>query len=289
MGRKRKWGEQKEQKQSKRSRKAQTPQTNAPREASVQGTPSMKENPRAVELRQKQPTQILSAKKMSCKKLPDPKATTEIRDNAQIRHEMTSTLTPGTWVIFKSDGDPEQSFWLGKTLPRHEWGNECLYLNTTDRDEDVEGAKIVAGTYAINVQWYAPKVVSVPPEYVVEGGDNAMPFVQSNYNLLCTGFENGMHQVEGEKVRDPRQRTVRSYQRDDFEYSIPRLQTTEGEWHKRESENVWKMDEAVRDKAIESLRHWHSIYKQLESTCKAVEALLGIGSECQQLQLIAQL
>ena len=69
-------------------------------------------------------------------------------------------------------------------------------------------------------------------EYVLEGGDNAKPFVYSNTNLILARFEDGMHQVLGARTRVPRRRTVRSNQMEDFEYSQTRsnMQTSEGEW-----------------------------------------------------------
>lgn len=65
---------------------------------------------------------------------------------------MDSELTPGAWVLFKRDNDPVQTFWLGKTMPKSEWRNECIWLTNTHGGKDVEGAQIATSTYAINVQ-----------------------------------------------------------------------------------------------------------------------------------------
>jgi hypothetical protein len=51
--------------------------------------------------------------------------------------------------------------------------------------------------YAINVQWYTQNVIGVL-EYVVEGGESAMPVVQSSADLILTGFT--MHQVYGTSI-----------------------------------------------------------------------------------------
>ena len=77
-------------------------------------------------------------------------------------------------------------------------------------------------------------------EYVVEGGDNAKPIVQGNRDLVLTEFDDQMHQVYGSRTRVPRCRTVRSNMRQEFEYSLPRsdLQTTEGDWYRREFGNL---------------------------------------------------
>jgi hypothetical protein len=47
----------------------------------------------------------------------------------------------------------------------------------------IEGAMISANTFAINIQWYTQKVIGIL-KYIVEGGDNVVPFVNSNSNLL---------------------------------------------------------------------------------------------------------
>lgn len=98
-------------------------------------------------------------------------------------------------------------------------------------------------------------------EYVVEGGDNAQPFVCSNATLLYTDFEEQMHQVVGSRVRVPRQRTIWSNRMDDYDYSGSTrlsLQTSEGEWYRKEFGNMWRMDKSVRDMAMERLGHWHN-------------------------------
>ena len=90
------------------------------------------------------------------------------------------------------------------------------------------------GGYAINVQWYTQKVIGAL-EYAIEGGDNAQTFVQSNKDLVLTGFDDHMHQVIGARTHAPRQRTVQSNRLEGFEYSLPRqsLQTTEGDWYRK--------------------------------------------------------
>ena len=116
------------------------------------------------------------------------------------------------------------------------------------------------GTYAINVQWYTQKVIGML-EYVVEGGANAKPVVQrSNSTLLYAVPDEHINQVLGSRVRAPRQRTIRSNRMDDFDYSSARsnLQTTEGDWFRREFGNVWRLNESVRDMAIERIGQWFS-------------------------------
>ena len=167
---------------------------------------------------------------------------------------MASQLTPNDWVIFKSTGDEDQPFWLGKTLSKSEWGNSCMWYNNTGRGKIEDGALIPAGKYGINVQWYTQKVIGVL-EYVIEGGDNAKSIIQSNQDLILTGFDEHMHQVIGRRTRAPRQRTVRSNRNEDFEYSSTRdnMQTTEGDWYRREYGNLWRMKEQVKDEAMEKV------------------------------------
>ena len=75
--------------------------------------------------------------------------------------------------------------------------------------------------YAINVQWYTQKVIGAL-EYAIEGGDNAQTFVQSNKDLVLTGFDDHMHQVIGARTHARRQQTVQSNRLEGFEYSLPR-------------------------------------------------------------------
>ena len=103
--------------------------------------------------------------------------------------------------------------------------------------------------YAINVQWYKQKCVGVL-EYVMYTGS---PVAQSNSDLVYAGFDEYTHQVHSSRIRVPRQRTVRSNCMDDFGLLPERvnLQTSEGDWYRRDFGNVWCMNAEVRDKATE--------------------------------------
>jgi hypothetical protein len=44
---------------------------------------------------------------------------------------------------------------------------------------------------------------------------------------------------------------------DDFEYTTRQsLQTSEGEWYRREFQNTWKLDESVQLLAMEQVGQW---------------------------------
>jgi hypothetical protein len=73
-------------------------------------------------------------------------------------------------------------------------------------------------SYVINLQWYTQKTIGVL-EYVIEGGENAVPFIQSHLGLLLVVPGENINRVIGQNVRVPRRRTVRSNQMDDFEYT----------------------------------------------------------------------
>ena len=77
--------------------------------------------------------------------------------------------------------------------------------------------------------------------------------MQSNSNLVYAGFDEYMHQVNGSRIWVPRQRTVRSNCMDDFGLLPERvnLQTSEGDWYRREFGNVWWMNAELIDKATE--------------------------------------
>ena len=110
-------------------------------------------------------------------------------------------------MIFKSEGDNDQPIWLGRAIPKAEWGNSCIKKNDARGVKIIDGAKVGRGGYAINVQWYTQKVIGIL-EYVVEGGDNAIPIVSSNNALIFAGFDDSMYQVHGSRTRVPRRRTV---------------------------------------------------------------------------------
>ncbi len=91
-------------------------------------------------------------------------------------------------------------------------------------------------------------------EYIIEDGEVAKPLVQSNKDLILTGFDKNMHQVYGTRAHVPRQCLVRSSRMDDFEYSggtRSTLQTTQGEWYRKEYGNVWRLDDAMKNEALE--------------------------------------
>jgi hypothetical protein len=179
----------------------------------------------------------------------------------QTRNDMAASLNVDSWVIFKSSNDEEQPFWLGRTVSNTEWGNACIWLNDTRRNktfyaDTTAPVLIKPNSYAINVQWYTQKTIGVL-EYIVEGGDNAIPFIQSNSGLLLVVPEEHIIRVLGQNVRVSRRRTVRSNQMDDFEYATRQsLQTSEGEWYRREFHNTWKLNECVQELAMEQVGQW---------------------------------
>ena len=168
-----------------------------------------------------------------CNKLAGPDIQIQLTQRRESINDMTSRLTPGDWIIFRSTRDEDQPFWLGRTLSKQEWDNQCIWYNDRGRNKTFEGAIIKNGKYGINVQWHTQKVIGIL-EYIVEGGDNAHPIVQSNRDLILTGFDKHIHQVIGTRTRAPRQQTVRSNRMQDFQYSSGResLQTTEGDWYR---------------------------------------------------------
>jgi hypothetical protein len=139
------------------------------------------------------------------------------------RNEMASSLNVDSWVIFRSSNDEDQPFWLGRTVGLEEWGNSCIWYNDTRRTktfytDTVAPVVIKHNSYVINVQWYTQKTIGVL-EYVIEGGENAVPFIQSHLGLLLVVPGENINRVIGQNVRVPRRRTVRSNQMDDFEYT----------------------------------------------------------------------
>ena len=112
----------------------------------------------------------------------------------------------------------------------------------------LDGIEVTRNEHAINVRWYTQKTFGVS-EYVLEANP---PCVQTNCELVLADFD--MHQVTGRVTCVPRTRSVRAHHMDAFGRLSSRsnLQTTEGDWYRREFGNVWQMDEQVRDKATEA-------------------------------------
>ena len=199
-----------------------------------------------------QTTSIYNFIKRPCTKLTGTDVAIHQSQRNQSRNEMASQLTPGSWIIFNSQGDNDQPIWLGRAMPKAEWSNSCIKKNNARGEKIIDGAKVARGGYAINVQWYTQKVIGIL-EYVLAGGDNAMPIVSSNHALILAGFDDNMNQVHGSRTRVPRRRTVRSNNTDDSLYSVAmqNLQTSEGDWYRREYGNLWSMNVQIRDEALD--------------------------------------
>ena len=143
----------------------------------------------------------------------------------------------------------DQAIWLGRAISKPEWGNDCTKKNSSRATKFIEGVEVTQNGYAVNVQWYTQKTRGVPEHAL----DTTLPVVQSNCELVLAGFDDQMHQVHGSRTRVPRRRTVWSNHMDSFGLLPSRssLQTTEGDWHRKEFGNTSQMDEQARDEATE--------------------------------------
>ena len=114
--------------------------------------------------------------------------------------------------------------------------------------KNIEGASVGRNGYEINVKWYTQKVVGVI-EFVIEDNPTIM---QSNSDSVLVGFDDYMHQVHGSRTSVPRRRTVQSNHMGDFGLFLARvnLQTSEGDWCRREFGNMWRMNTQVRYEAV---------------------------------------
>lgn len=188
--------------------------------------------------------------KRQCAKVTGPSATKTLAARRQSRNDMAKGLGMGDWLVFKSTDDPKQPFWLGRAVSKSDWGGQCIKHNNSNGSKVIEGAMVSKNGYAINVQWYTVKEDG-GLEYVIEGGDNAQPFVCSNHSLLLTGINESVNQVTGSRVRVTRRRTVRSNQLEGFDYGMrSNLQTSEEDFFSREYGNIWTLDKLVRDRAM---------------------------------------
>ena len=71
--------------------------------------------------------------------------------------------------------------------------------------------------------------------------------------MVLVGFDECMPQVHGSRTRFPRRQTVRSNRIDDFGLLLEgfNLQTYDGDWYRRESGNMWRMNTQARYEAVE--------------------------------------
>ena len=76
--------------------------------------------------------------------------------------------------------------------------------------------------------------------------------MQINSELFLSDFD--MHQLTSRVTRMPRTRTMWAHYMYIFGLLPNRsnLQTTEGDWYRREFGNIWQIDEQVRDKVMEA-------------------------------------
>ena len=147
-----------------------------------------------------QTTSIYDFQKRPCTKLTGPGVSLQLSERCESRKKMAPQLTPGAWVLFKGSGQAEQLIWLGRTIYKLGWNNDCVLKNVSSGTKNIEGAAVSRNVYAINVQWYTQKVVGVL-EYIVYTG---APVVQSNIYLVYSGFDEYMHQVHGSRIQVPR-------------------------------------------------------------------------------------
>ena len=80
--------------------------------------------------------------KRPCTKVTGPEATKKLVERRQSRNDMAKGLGMGDWLIFKSDRDRKQPFWLGRAVSKSEWGGLCVKHNNTGGTKDIEGAEV---------------------------------------------------------------------------------------------------------------------------------------------------
>jgi hypothetical protein len=160
----------------------------------------------------------------------------------------------GDWMMFESPEPNAQPFWIGRAISKSEWSNSCFYKKCTTRRKNMGNLPLDPGECAVNVQWYNQRDIGSPLEYTVDR-TNPYPIVYHNHTLVLGGFN--MVQINGNAVRVPQQRTIKS-QNDEFGYNIPKqnLQTREGDRYRKEFGNVYRLSEEVRDRETAQCRQW---------------------------------
>ncbi len=159
-------------------------------------------------------------------------------------NEMASRLNAGDWIAYKSKGDPDQPFWIGKTLPKSEWGNQCIRKNDSHGNKTIEGAIISRGGFpegawssrVHNRGWRGCKTACseqqrfdsyrIWQEYAPSVRDKSSCPTQDNVRYDLVGW---------------------------MILSIVKVleATTQGEWYWKEYGNVWRLDDAMQNEALE--------------------------------------
>ena len=63
---------------------------------------------------------------------------------------MASSLTPGSWLTFKGSGATDQVIWLGRTISKLEWRNNCVTKNDSRGPKNIDPTKVTENGYAVN-------------------------------------------------------------------------------------------------------------------------------------------
>ena len=71
--------------------------------------------------------------------------------------------------------------------------------------------------------------------------------------MFLVGFDEYMHQVHGSRTHVPIRRKIRSNRMNNFGLLPERvnLQKSEGDWHRRDFGNMWRINAQVRYEAVE--------------------------------------
>jgi hypothetical protein len=198
-------------------------------------------------------TNLYSFRKQSCHKQRG-SGVESLRIIKNQRNKIAANLTHGDWMMFESPEPNVQPFWIGRAVSKSEWNNSCFYKNNTTRWKNLMGnLPLDPGKYAVNIKWYNQRDIGSSLEYTVDR-TNPYPIVNHHHTLVLGGFD--MVQIVGNAVRVPRQRTIQSWNEFGYNISQQNLQTREGDWYRREFENVYRLSEEVRDRGIARCGQW---------------------------------
>ena len=155
--------------------------------------------------------------------------------------QMAAGLKMGDWVLVDGGDNELQPVWLGRAMPKHDWGNDCTKRNVRGGLETIEGVSIGKNSSAINIVWYDWAKAGSDLHYEISR-DHPKPVVQHQSCILLTDFV--MTQVGGPIEGALREkRTIR--------VSNSKLHEQEHlKWHQTEKSRVWKIDQAVHDKGL---------------------------------------
>ena len=180
-----------------------------------------------------------------CQKTTGPGVTASMIHLNKCRNTVAKELTVGDWVLFDASDDEVEPLWLGRVMSNAEWEGQGVEHNNTSRMRTYGDVKVGKGEVGVFVMWYEKiNVMDDKLEYWVSRTETK-PIVQNNKYHIPITFE--LHWMLGEKNVVPK---LRSSTRSETKRSSMNNARRIDDWHDKEFDVVWKMDEDLMRTAL---------------------------------------